>query len=139
MSGLLICLYFSDIILVVCTVSIYNKSPRGPRSRFSFFLQGQYFSYVLCCPQQCCFLDNFQPHVHADLLYVLLKSVYTAPKAPITTGTTKTFHMRQIFAISSFNSWYFSIFTIIIYLLFYYYYYHYYYRFLQSYNGENKK
>ena len=24
-------------------------------------------------PQQCCILDNFQPHVHADSLHVLLK------------------------------------------------------------------
>ena len=35
----------------------------GPRSLFSFFLH----------PQQFCFLDNFQPHVRADSLHVLLK------------------------------------------------------------------
>ena len=45
----------------------------APRSLFSFFLQGQYIPQYLCCPQQCCFLDNFQHHVHADSLHVLLK------------------------------------------------------------------
>ena len=34
-----------------------------------------------------------------------------APRAPITTGTTMTFCMRQTFAISSLNSWYFSNFS----------------------------
>ena len=37
-----------------------------------------------------------------------LKLTDTAPKAPITTGTTITFRMRQTFAISSFNRLYFS-------------------------------
>ena len=45
----------------------------GPRSLFSFFLKEQHFPQYLCCPQQSCFLDNFQPHVHADSLHVLLK------------------------------------------------------------------
>ena len=35
----------------------------------------------------------------------------TAPRAPITTGTTMTFRMRQTFAILSFKSWYFSDFS----------------------------
>ena len=34
-----------------------------------------------------------------------------APRAPITTGTTMTFCMRQTFAVSSLNSWYFSNFS----------------------------
>ena len=34
-----------------------------------------------------------------------------APRAPITTGTTMTFCMRQTFAISSLNSWYSSHFS----------------------------
>ena len=33
-----------------------------------------------------------------------------APRAPVT-NTTMTFHVRQTFANSSFNSWYFSIFS----------------------------
>ena len=39
-----------------------------------------------------------------------LKLTVTAPRAPITTGTTTTFHMHQTFTISSFSSWYFSYF-----------------------------
>ena len=34
-----------------------------------------------------------------------------APRAPITTRTTMTFCMRQTFAVSSLNSWYFSHFS----------------------------
>ena len=34
-----------------------------------------------------------------------------APRAPITTGTTMTFCMRQTFAVSSLNRWYFSNFS----------------------------
>ena len=41
-----------------------------------FLLTGTVLSF-LCCPQQCCFLDNFQPHVHADSLHVLLKVILT--------------------------------------------------------------
>ena len=44
----------------------------GPRSLFSFFLQGQYFPLYLCCSQQCCFLNNSHPHVHANSLHVLI-------------------------------------------------------------------
>ena len=51
-----------------------------------------------------CFLDNLWPHVQSDSLHVALTC------ALITTGTTTTFRMRQTFAISSFNRWYFSIF-----------------------------
>ena len=40
-----------------------------------------------------------------------LKFTDTAPRAPITTGTTMTFRMCQTFAISSFNSWYYSTFS----------------------------
>ena len=42
----------------------------GPRSLFSFFLH----------PQQFCFLDNFQPHVRADSLHVLLKVDWSLPQ-----------------------------------------------------------
>ena len=34
-----------------------------------------------------------------------------APRAPIATGTTMTFCMRQTFAVSSLNRWYFSNFS----------------------------
>ena len=40
-----------------------------------------------------------------------LKLTDSAPRAPITTGTTMNFRMRQTFAISSFNSWHLSSFS----------------------------
>ena len=40
-----------------------------------------------------------------------LKLTDTAPRAPITTGTTMTFRMRQTFSVSCFNSWYFCNFS----------------------------
>ena len=54
----------------------YNKSPRLPGHSFpSSYRDSTFLSIlaVLCCPQQYCFLDNFQPHVHADSLHILLK------------------------------------------------------------------
>ena len=53
----------------------------GPRTLFSYCLQGQYFPKYLCCPQQCSFLDNFQLHFHVDSL-VLLKVDWYGSKSP---------------------------------------------------------
>ena len=84
----------------------------GPRSLFSFFLQGQYFFSIFAVPNNAVFCpDNFQPHVQAIRFMYSLKLTDTAPRAPITTGTTMTFRMRQTFAISSFNCWYLSNFS----------------------------
>ena len=55
--------------------------------------------------------------ITSNLTFTLIHFMYslkltdTAPRAPITTGTTMTFRMRKTFAISSFNSWYFFNFS----------------------------
>ena len=59
-----------------------EQGKSGPTSLFSFFLQGENFPQYLCCPQQCCFLDNFQPQVHANRFKYSLKLTYSAPRDP---------------------------------------------------------
>ena len=59
-----------------------EQGKSGPTSLFSFFLQGENFPQYLCCPQQCCFLDNFQPQVHANSLQILLKVDLFGSKEP---------------------------------------------------------
>ena len=96
--------------LVIVLGSGLQQVTTGPRSLFSFFLQGQYFRWYFCCP------NNAVLWITSNLTFTPIRFTYSlkltdmAPRAPVT-NTTMTFHVRQTFANSSFNSWYFSIFS----------------------------
>ena len=89
----------------------YNMSPRDPGLSFPSSYRNSTFLSIFAVP------NNAVLWITSNLTFTPIRFMYclkltdTAPRAPITTGTTMTFCMRQTFAISSFNSWYFSNFS----------------------------
>ena len=59
-----------------------TTSHHGSQVSLLLLLTGTVLSLVSSRPQQCCFLDNFQPHVHADSLHVLLKVDWYGSRGP---------------------------------------------------------
>ena len=87
----------------------YNKSPRVTDLSFPSSYRDSTFLSIFAVPNNAVFW------ITSNLTFTPIRFMYsikltdTAQRAPITTGTT--FRMRQTFAISSFNSWYFSNFS----------------------------
>ena len=89
----------------------YNKSPRVPGLSFPSSYRDSTFLSIFAVPNNAVFWITSNLTFTPIRFMYSLKLTDTAPRAPITTGTTMTFRMRQTFAISSFNSWYFSNFS----------------------------
>ena len=89
-----------------------QKVTTGPSSLFSSFLyRDRTFLSIFAVPNSAVFWTTSNLTFTPIRFTYSLKLTDTAPRAPITTDTTMTFRMRQAFAISSFNSWYFSNFS----------------------------
>ena len=89
----------------------YNKSPQVPGLSFPSSYRDSTFLSIFAEPNNAVFWIISNLTFTPICLMSSLKLTDTAPRAPITTGTTLTFRMRQTFAISSFNTWYFSNFS----------------------------
>ena len=93
------------------TIAGYNKSPRVRGLSFPSSYRDSTFLSIFAVPNNAVFWTTSNLTFTPIRFMYSLKLTDTAPRAPITTGTTMTFRMRQTFAISSFNSWYFSKFS----------------------------
>ena len=93
------------------TIAGYNKSPRVRGLSFPSSYRDSTFLSIFAVPNNAVFWITSNLTFTPIRFMYSLKLTDTAPRAPITTGTTMTFRMRQTFAISSFNSWYFSNFS----------------------------
>ena len=89
----------------------YNRSPRFPGLSFPSSYRDSTFLSIFAVPSNAVFWITSNVTFTPIRFMYSLKLTYTAPRSPITTGTTMTFRMRQTFAISSFKSWYFSYFS----------------------------
>ena len=89
----------------------YNNSPRVPGLSFPSSYRDSTFLSIFAVPNNAVFWITSNLTFTPIRFMYSLKLTDTAPKSPITTGTTMTFRMPQTFAISSFNSWYFSNFS----------------------------
>ena len=89
----------------------YNKSPRVTDLSFPSSYRDSTFLSIFAVPNNAVFWITSNLTFTPIRFMYSLKLTDTAPRAPITTGTTMTFRTRQTFAISSFNSWYFSNFS----------------------------
>ena len=88
-----------------------NKSPRVPGLSFPSSYRDSTFLSIFAVSNNAVFWITSNLTLTPIRFMYSLKLTDTAPRAPITTGTTMTFHMRQTFTISPFNSWCFSNFS----------------------------
>ena len=117
-------LHFIIIIIIIIIMSIpcrlrqdvrpglqsfeagYNKSPRVPGLSFPSSYRDSTFLSIFAVPNNAVFWITSNLTFTPIRFKYSLKFTDTAPRAPITTGTTMTFRMRQ-----TFKSWYFSNFS----------------------------
>ena len=87
------------------------KSPRVPDLSFPSSYRNSFFLSIFAVPNNAVFwITSNLAFTPIHFMYSL-KLTDTAVRAPITTGTTMTFRMRQTFAIPSLSSWYFFNFS----------------------------
>ena len=89
----------------------YKKSPQVPGLPFPSSYRDSTFLSIFAVPNNVVFWITSNLTFTPIRFMYSLKLTDSAPRTPITTGTTKTFCMCQTFAISSFNKWYFSNFS----------------------------
>ena len=89
----------------------YNKSPRVSGLSFPSSYRGSTFLNIIFAVPNNVVFGITSNLTSTPIRMYSLKLTDTTLRAPITTCTTMTFRMRQTFAISSFNSWYFSNFS----------------------------
>ena len=89
----------------------FNMSPWVPGLSFLTSFRKSTFLSIFAVPNNADFWRTFDLTFTPILFMHSPKLTETAPSTPITTGTTKTVRMRQTFATSSFNNWYFCTFS----------------------------
>jgi len=89
----------------------YKKSPWVPGLSLPSSYRDSTFLSIFAVPGNAVSWMTSKLNFRPICFNYFIKFTDTAPRAPITTGTTMTFRIRQTFAISSFNSWYFSTFS----------------------------
>ena len=89
----------------------YNKSPQVPGLSLPSSYRDSTFLSIFAIPNHVVFWITSNLTFTPIRFTYSLKLTDSAPRTPITRGTTKTFCMCQTFAISSFNKWYFSNFS----------------------------
>ena len=117
-------LHFIIIIIIIIIMSIpcrlrqdvrpglqsleagYNKSPRVPGLSFPSSYRDSTFLSIFAVPNNAVFWITSNLTFTPIRFMYSLKLTDTTPRAPITTGNTMTFRMRQ-----TFKSWYFSNFS----------------------------
>ena len=81
----------------------YNKSPRVPGLSVLSSYKDSTFLIIFAVPNNAVVCTTSNPTFTPIRFMYSLKLTDTTPRAPITTGTTMTFRMRQTFAISFLN------------------------------------